>query len=170
MPVRLLSTCLTILSALVCLSGCQKKEDEPAPQSRAELLVGPKWHVKAWRLSVRTFSTATGPGTIQPTVLTSNAQSCDIDDVDVYQANGGMQTDHGTLKCQPADPQTKTGTWELVDNETKLSYIFGPSEPVRVFTINQLTATTLDITQTRITTSGGYTTEYEFNLQQEARP
>ncbi|GAA4347554.1 hypothetical protein GCM10023185_02660 [Hymenobacter saemangeumensis] len=156
-----------LLLATTSLLGCEKEKARPT--SKADILTAHKWQVTSWRLTTRTYMTSTGPGSQQPTVLTSDPQSCDLDDVDTYNADGTLLTDYGTIKCQTSDPQTVNGTWQLLNNEAQLSYVFRIGQPPREFTINQLSHTLLDITESKVTTRNGYTYEYEYTAQYRAR-
>lgn len=47
-------------------------------------------------------------------------QPCNLDDYTRFLIDSTYTSDEGPTKCDPADPQTSTGTWGWAANETKL--------------------------------------------------
>ena len=47
-------------------------------------------------------------------------QPCDLDDFTRFLVDSTYIADEGPTKCDPADPQTETGTWGWAASETKL--------------------------------------------------
>ncbi len=93
-------------------SGC-KKEETTAPKSKTELLCAHYWKITA--------ATIDPPLVINGTPITdwfSQMDACDKDDIVKYNSNNTVITDEGATKCDPASPQTSTGTWSFNSNET----------------------------------------------------
>ncbi len=60
------------------------------------------------------------PGSSTPIDVFSQVPTCLSDNFYTFGANGTLTVDEGASKCNPGDPQTTTGNWKLLDNNTKL--------------------------------------------------
>ena len=126
-----------ILLAFV-LAACSKK-DEPA--SKASLLT------RKWKQTDLLVSQA---GTAPVSVYNTLVEDCSKDDIWEFKADGSFTVVEGATKCDPSDPVLiSTGTWQLIENETKL-VIDDISEPAQTLTINELTGSTLRATGTEV--------------------
>ena len=74
------------------------------------------------------------------------------DNFESYNTNGIVETNEGTTKSDPLDPQTWAVTWMFADNETKLVWD-GTDE----YTLVELTATTLKFQSTFVENGVSYT-------------
>lgn len=71
-------------------------------------ITGDAWSLTSLRTDID------GDGTLE-----ESAEDCDKDDLITFSDDGTWNSDEGATKCDPADPQTSTGTWELSsDNST----------------------------------------------------
>lgn len=123
---------------LFVLVACSKK-DEPA--SKATLLVR-KWK----QTDLLVAQTGTPPVSVYNTLV----ENCSKDDIWEFKADGTFTVVEGATKCDPSDPDLiSTGTWQLIENETKL-VVDDVSEPAQTLTINELTASTLRATGTEV--------------------
>ncbi|MCB0488751.1 MAG: lipocalin family protein [Cyclobacteriaceae bacterium] len=91
------------LLGVTLLSSCSK-DDEPN-LSRTELLTQ-----KPWKL---TQTAIVGFGGEPP-------ESTAADDIYTFSADGAYTFDEGASKEDAGDPQTITGTWEFLEDETKI--------------------------------------------------
>ena len=91
-----------ILLGFTLLSSCSK-DDEPN-LSRTELLTQ-----KSWKLTQTAVLGISGP-----------PESTAADDIYTFSADGAYTFDEGASKEDPGDPQTITGTWEFIENESKI--------------------------------------------------
>ena len=73
------------------------------------------------------------------TDMTSQVPSCTLDDRIYFQDGGVLKTDEGATKCNASDPQTTTGTWALVENNSKIVM------DQDTFNINALTETNINV-------------------------
>lgn len=103
------------LLGLALLLGASCKKDDDTAKAKADLLINGKWKIVA---SKATISLATG-GTADFDLI-AFLSTCEKDGHFVFQSAGVLISDEGTTKCDPADPQQTTGTWELTQNETHL--------------------------------------------------
>ncbi|WP_276499961.1 lipocalin family protein [Terrimonas pollutisoli] len=133
---------VVLFSALQILNtSCSKDDDEPAAgKTKTELLVKGSWK----------FSDAKVGGTSVSAFL----QTCQKDNIATFAAAGTGTADEGATKCDPADPQTNSFTWNFQTNETIL-FISTPlfTGGSSSFTIVSLTETELVVSQ-NMTISG----------------
>lgn len=47
---------------------------------------------------------------------------CSKDDKSTFKADGTVVEDEGPTKCDPNDPQTSSGNWSFIENDTKIIY------------------------------------------------
>jgi len=109
------SIALALATVLMFSSSCKKDDDDP---SNTDNITGKNFVMTAWTIDP--------PVTIQG-VSYSNMftfmPDCSKDDITIFNADGTMTLDEGATKCDAGDPQTSSGTWSFVDNESKLSTI-----------------------------------------------
>ncbi|HEX8659275.1 MAG TPA: lipocalin family protein, partial [Hymenobacter sp.] len=94
-------------------TSCKKDKEEPKPKTRTELLTA-----KNWRISADVTTTV---GTSAPDDNYARMPACEKDDFLKFNTNNSCILDAGQLKCNSAEPQTTTGTWNFTDNDTKLT-------------------------------------------------
>jgi hypothetical protein len=139
------------LFSFVILSGIGAcKKDSTADKSKTELITQ-----AAWKLIKSESKTGTGVW-VDGTGL---FPACERDDNFVFRTNASYEINEGLTKCSPTDPQIyETGTWAFQTNETEVRLTSTGSSSSDISAIEQLTETTLVITQTYV--SGG-TTYYD---------
>lgn len=96
-----------IFAGFTLLSSCGS--DDESNLSRTELLTQ-----KPWKLTQTAILGVSGP-----------PESTAADDIYTFSADGAYTFDEGSSKEDPGDPQTITGTWEFIENETKIRLVYG---------------------------------------------
>lgn len=126
---------------LASLGSCKKEEATTPTLSKTDLLTAKNWKVTDLKVAGQSvFNTAL-------------VQDCDKDDLTKFNSNKSATFDEGTLKCDPTSPQSRTGSWDLTTNETKLK-VTDPDGDVVEGTINTLNSTTLIVTDPNVYGSG----------------
>jgi len=144
------SLILFALAAGLTFTSCSK-DDDTAPQTKTEMLTGKNWKVTAQTTSVN-------GGTPSDTYATERA--CTKDDFETYATDGNVTFDEGPTKCASNEPQTQSGTWAFVENDSKLK-VTRNNNPVE-YTITELTASSMELTTTQTFTVSGQTTTYTY--------
>jgi hypothetical protein len=127
-----------LLLAALALGGCKKNDDTtptPAAPSKTDLLTAKKWRVST---VTATLGGATLPGVIE---------ACSQDDFLKFNADKALVHDAGATKCDPSDPQTEQGKWEM-PSESKLTVTLPASSNLPAdgtFDIKELSATNLHL-------------------------
>jgi len=128
---------LLLLCGLVLATAC-KKDGSSSADAEAILTTG-KWQLTAVSVSAGSF------GDID---VFSLLEVCITDNLYTFAANGTATIDEGATKCDPNDPQTVSGNWELLSNNTKLKGIDPITGTDANFTILQLDNSTLKVRDT----------------------
>lgn len=130
---------LVLLAAAVLTFAASCKEEEPVPPTKTELLTAGPWIGSALTANpgIDPFGSGTPITDLWNSVLIS---ACSKDDFTVYKTDGTYVIDDGATKCDPADPQTTTGTWKFATNETQM-ILDSSSTP---YNIMKLDASTLE--------------------------
>lgn len=123
-----LSTCALLAAMATLMVSCKK--DSTAPATKSDLLTA-----KAWRTTDITVSG-------QSVYISPFFEACDKDDFIRFNTNKSSTYDQGAQRCDPNDPQTQAGSWELTTNDTKLK-LTDPDGDVLEGEIVTLNATTL---------------------------
>jgi hypothetical protein len=118
-------------------SSCHKTDTPPAPKTKTQLLTQATWK----------FKSATAGGSDASGYLLA----CQKDNIYTFLAAGTGTVDEGLTKCNVADPQTTSLTWNFATNET----ILHVSAPLFSNTGNDFTLVSL--TETVIVVSTYYT-------------
>ena len=125
-----------MLTSIAFISSSCKKND--VKKSRPELLMG------SW---IQTAETINPPydldqdGTNESDIFSLYSQ-CIKDDYYDFKAQGAGEFNEGATKCDPADDQTGTFSWELRNNDNTLVW-YGDS-----YTLDQLDENTLKFSDT----------------------
>ncbi len=127
------------------LTSC-KKEDTASPTTsspatKTDHLTGKSWILKSAKLSP-TFSQA--GVTIDD--LFKTMEACDKDNIISFKTDKTYVTDEGAIKCDPKNPQTETGTWTFIDNETKIQTVQG--KKTTTMNLISVSSTSLVVTYT----------------------
>ena len=133
-----------LITGLLLIAACQKSGT--SIDAEATLTTG------RWQL--------TGAGVIIPGSSTtidvfSQVPTCLSDNFYTFGADGTLTVDEGATKCDPSDPQTSTGNWKLLDNNTKLQGVDITGASNTSTTVIQLDNNTLKLQDT--TTYSGAT-------------
>jgi hypothetical protein len=149
---------LTAIACTILLAAACKKDETTSnnsnnnnnnnnnnTKSKKDLVVDGKWQ---WSGLSMVMKNAGGNDSLVD--AWSTVKECDRDDIMTFAANGTGTIDEGANKCDN-DPQTKSLTWEMLNNETqvKVTDDKGPA----MLTIVELTATQA-IYRQRVATSG----------------
>jgi hypothetical protein len=124
---------LALATVLMFSSSCKKDDDDP---SNTDKITGKNFVMTAWTIDPP-VDIGAGPFSDLFALL----PACTKDDITVFNADGTMTLDEGASKCEQGDPQTTSGTWSFIDNETKLSTTVDGN--TQVMDIVELTENTL---------------------------
>jgi len=117
-----------LLAAATVITSCSKDDDDNnsggggTPVSNTTKLCNKNWKMTSFKFNGVEFI--------------SQLDACDVDDFIRFNTDNTYLEDEGPTKCDPADPQTLTGTWNWVANETKL---VGSGDGLANDTLNVLT-------------------------------
>ena len=95
-----------IILVSLLIGSCSKKNDAAPVPTKQELLTSASWK----------FSTAMVGGTDVSGFL----QTCQKDNILLFQAAGTGTLDEGATKCNAGDPQTNPFTWNFASSESVL--------------------------------------------------
>lgn len=111
----------TMLFALalvgIAFTGCKKDKDETKADKTSMLAE------KNWKMTAATIDPAIdwfGNGTLV-TNLYAQLPACAKDDLTTFRKNGTVAFDEGATKCEPNDPQTRSGLWNFNTDQTIVS-------------------------------------------------
>jgi hypothetical protein len=142
---------------LFCLS-C--KEETPAP-SKTELLTGKKWKWVAG--SISPAYDVFGIGVLVSDDYFARVPECWRDDLWIFSADSKFTHDEGPSKCNIADPQAYIkGSWKFETEESIIKITKDGIGEV-VWTVNELTSTSLKIAETFKENGKTYTFQYSFS-------
>jgi len=139
-PKTQLAALLILVAVVVTAVSCKKDDGENKQKTKTELLTTGSWKRTALISNPAYDWNANG---VSATDVLSIMFPCEKDNLDTYKTNGIMETDEGPTKCNAADPQTWTATWQLIDNESKILY-----DGSYTYTLVEVTETTLKLSAT----------------------
>ncbi len=113
---KLLLPILLIFSYSLC--GCKKYKPETSVEN---LLVNKNWHIK----------------NVQLQSWISILENCDKDNTISLHIDKTAIIDKGTVKCDTTEIRSNIGTWELMDNNKKIS-ILGVSYDIEYITTDNM--------------------------------
>lgn len=132
---------LFLVAVASLLSSCKKDAENGPKKTKTELITGKNWKISDYGMS------SSG---ISQSLFNYYYEACEKDDMWVLKTDKTAHEDAGVQKCDTSDPQTSPmGTWSFNADETTLT-ITDDSGNTNVFTIKELTATSLKLTQTEI--------------------
>ena len=118
-------------------SSCNKTDNPPpVPKTKTQLLTQGTWKFKG--------ATASGAD------ISSSLQTCQKDNVITFVSAGTGTIDEGLTKCNVADPQTSSLTWNFATNETILHI------SATLFSGTGNDFTLISLTETELVVSIGY--------------
>jgi hypothetical protein len=141
-----------LLLGVVSLCACKKNNETSPEASRTELLTA-----KSWRLSAATITAGTSK-----TDEYATAQACERDNFIKFNTNKSVVVDEGPTRCDPADMQTQTSTWDFNNDQTKLTIPVYAGVSIAA-DIVELSATTLHVRYTDTSSAPTETYDYVFN-------
>ncbi|NCA86640.1 MAG: hypothetical protein EOM83_13910 [Clostridia bacterium] len=151
---------LLLMGGMVTISSCNKDDDDSP--SKTKTISGKKFYVKSMNVN---------PGVTTPigiiTDLYSFMPDCVKDDFMTFNENGTVVDDEGATKCEPTDPQTESGTWEFMTDETQLRMTY--DDVAQVFDIEALTDTSLKLSYTDTEDFGDGEKVYQIVIEFEVR-
>ena len=134
---------LIFSTLLIALNACKK--DDAKPASKADLLTSGTWRLTA------AVTDMDGDGTFETDEYAAFG-TCFTDNIWTFNSNNSIAVDEGATKCDPSDPQVQTGSWQLTNNQTNLSF------EGETYVIQQLDANTLILSQSFGTSSSSKVT------------
>ncbi|MBS1774755.1 MAG: lipocalin family protein [Bacteroidetes bacterium] len=141
------------LAALALFAvACSKKDTKSAKDN----LTNGNWYYRAY--TERTH----GTGFDSTVDQFAKWMPCVKDNYLNFNANGTFTMNEGPLKCDTSDPQIQTGTWMLINNDSKLVTAMPPSATPDTITILSLDGSTMRLFDSY--TSGGVTTDNTITL------
>lgn len=141
---KLISVFVIVLSLFAV--SCKKDKNEDTPEPTKKELLSNSWKITDIR-------TAEGISVID---LNYDQIKCFKDNIFTMKADDSFTIDEGTVVCD--DSYASTGTWALIENETKIQYT-PTSGDVLTITIISVDKTTLKVSYplTDIPLPGTYT-------------
>jgi hypothetical protein len=121
--------------ALAIFSSCNK-DDSPIPKTNTQLLTQGTWKFKS--------------ATVGGSDASSSLQTCQKDNILTFNAAGTGTVDEGLTKCNIADPQTASLSWNFATSETILHV------SVSLFTNTGNDLTLVSLSETELVVSIGY--------------
>ena len=115
-----------LLGLIVSFSACKSDDDNNGGVKTADqYLTG----ASAWKITAGTISPAVEFNGMQITdYYAFFMQDCEKDNFLTFSGSGTTGTfveDEGAVKCNESDPQTENGTWEFLENYSKLKIVEG---------------------------------------------
>lgn len=138
------ASALLLVAGAAVLSACEDIAENPAPNSKTQLLTADPWHITA-------YTRTTGGGAATNYLPTVFPNSCERDDRYTFKTTGVQERTEGPTACGGGSSSTVVGTypWDFNSSQTQLT-IGGTT-----FDVVQLNGSTLQLRSTR--TSGGVT-------------
>ncbi|TNE62575.1 MAG: hypothetical protein EP344_04960 [Bacteroidetes bacterium] len=127
MKISVKTMLLLLATAALSVTACKKDEESNADKLTA---------ATCWQ---QTYSETLDP--ITNTWEADVIDACDRDDCINFKSDGTLTVDEGATKCDPADPQTSTGTWTISTDGNTLTITEDGGAGSAVFTIIELSST-----------------------------
>ncbi len=126
---HLFTRCFVIITCLLVVLGCQRKEEEPVLE--IDMLAGgssKSWQIAAWQMR---------SGILNYNYFNSeHYQDCKKDDIVTFYVDNRIIWEEGETKCSPHDPDIiEEGVW-AIDTETRM--IMAGTETYRLIEISEL--------------------------------
>lgn len=106
-----LRSIIPVLIAIFLISSCERNNND-TPQDCQTTILG------NWKITGLSYSPAFDYD--NNGVLVTDAfpllPACEKDDITTFNQGGTYISDKGSIKCNPSEPQTLTGTWSITDN------------------------------------------------------
>jgi hypothetical protein len=126
-----------ITANFLLFSSCSKKDSTSVPKTKTQLLAQSTWKFKS--------------ATVGGIDYSASLQACQKDNILTFTTVGTGTVDEGLTKCNAADPQTSSLTWNFASGETILHV------SATLFTGTGNDFTLISLTETELVVSIGYT-------------
>ncbi|MDO7873251.1 hypothetical protein Q5H93_00795 [Hymenobacter sp. ASUV-10] len=133
---------LLLLGATSALTACEDVAENPAPNTKTQLLTADPWHIT-------TYTRSTGGGTATNYLATAFPRSCERDDRYTFKTNGVQERTEGPAACGGGNSSTVVGTYPWNFNSSQTQLTLGGT----TFELVQLTESSLQLRSTH-TSSG----------------
>jgi hypothetical protein len=97
---------------------CKKDKEDEIQLSKTDMLTSGQWRVIAHTSNLAFDWDLDGTS---ETDLYNAYEPCERDNYLVFKKDGSYERNEGATKCFSEDPQSDTGTWFFVENETKIN-------------------------------------------------
>lgn len=153
---------ILLVLGLVILTGSCKKDKEDDPKTKTELLTTGSWKFTAFTVDPP-YPIFDDQGNIIGTSddVLGNMDDCSVNDIHSFKTDNTFTFDEGATKCDPADPQTISGTWLFKTDETVLSITQDGYTQDNI--ILELTESVLKVKYTEVSASTNYTYTLTFS-------
>ena len=120
---KLTHVVMALCLGLVVFAACKKSEDEEAtpnnnnnntPSATAQKIIDGKWQI------VANVANTNYQGKDTTVDFYKEMEDCEKDNFITFASDGTCTEDQNTNKCSGA-PQTETGTYKLLDNDTRIA-------------------------------------------------
>lgn len=101
---------LSVILFTLLFSACEEKKKETT-LSNSQLLTTKKWKLTSAIIT---------PSIQGISDYYATLKSCEVDDILTFTSDNKYIRDEGKSKCDSTSAQTYTGTWQLLDNDTRL--------------------------------------------------
>jgi hypothetical protein len=142
-----------LLLAALALGSCKKNDETaptPAAPSKTDLLTAKNWRPTTASITVTVAGQSSSLGSLD---------ACNADDYLKFSTDKSLVHDAGATKCDPTDPQTEKGTWDM-PSDGKLTVTLPASSTLPIdgtFDVKELTATDMHLSSTQTQSGGSYT-------------
>ena len=124
---------LIAATALLAFAACKKDKDEN--KTRTQHLTAGKWFSSTSSYSYK-LTDSLG-NVIDSENSTDTVEACEKDNFIMFNTDGTLTADAGTVKCDPSEDQVTNGTWKLISNDTKIQITEdGDSYDFQIFELN----------------------------------
>ncbi|HVX48717.1 MAG TPA: hypothetical protein VHB48_01120 [Chitinophagaceae bacterium] len=130
----------------MCLVAAACKKDNNS-QSDEAILTSGKWQMSDASVML--------PGSPISVDVYDSIPTCIRDNFYVFAPGGTATIDEGATKCGDSDPQTTTGSWKLLENNTKLQALDPLTGASANFTLLEINSNDMKVQDTA--TYEGYT-------------
>lgn len=149
--------------AVICFIISCKKDSEPIPQTRTEMLTSSPW--KWTGGTITPAFDVFGDGKPISGDYFSKAPKCWQDDIYIFTSANKFMHDEGGSKCDISDPQIYSeGTWafETAENVIRIKTSTNVNDD-SLWGINEITATSLKVLEYYTENGKTYTFNYSFS-------
>lgn len=134
MQTKTFFSCCLAAVLLGTTSSCEKTGPDPVDLTKTEILTTGQWKMSAYILTPPVD--IDGDGTLDSDAY-ALLMPCVKDNYMILKKGGEMETNEGPTKCNDGDPQIKTSTWALSNNDTEIT-IDGMQGTIQELTSSQL--------------------------------